>query len=172
MNSVLTLLCPFSSAVQRNWVRAKEVEKEWEYVLFDVCFWGPTVCEAYWNQCPSLRPCGLRRGSAAARLMRLHVRIAPVAWIFLQLCVLCTVWERSLWQADHSSRGGCRLWRVVVCDLETSRMRKPWPKLGFSATGKNIKSNFALRTAFVSISIFWILVPGVGLFMCFVCFSK
>jgi len=25
---------------------------------------------------------------------------------------------------------------VVVCDLETSRMRRPWPALGRSATGK------------------------------------
>jgi hypothetical protein len=29
-----------------------------------------------------------------------------------------------------------RLWCVVVCDLETSRMRRPWPALGRSATGK------------------------------------
>jgi len=28
-----------------------------------------------------------------------------------------------------------RLWRVVVCDLETLRMRRPWPALGRSATG-------------------------------------
>ena len=28
-----------------------------------------------------------------------------------------------------------RLWCVVVCDLETSRMRRPWPALGRSATG-------------------------------------
>jgi hypothetical protein len=27
-----------------------------------------------------------------------------------------------------------RLWCVVVCDLETSRMRRPWPALGRSAT--------------------------------------
>jgi len=27
-----------------------------------------------------------------------------------------------------------RLWCVVVCDLETSRMRSPWPALGRSAT--------------------------------------
>jgi len=26
-----------------------------------------------------------------------------------------------------------RLWCVVVCDLETSRMRRPWPALGRSA---------------------------------------
>jgi len=29
-----------------------------------------------------------------------------------------------------------RLWCVVVCDQETSRMRNPWPALGRSATGK------------------------------------
>jgi hypothetical protein len=29
-----------------------------------------------------------------------------------------------------------RLWFVVVCDLETSRMGRPWPALGRSATGK------------------------------------
>ena len=27
-----------------------------------------------------------------------------------------------------------RLWCVVVCDLETTRMRRPWPALGRSAT--------------------------------------
>jgi hypothetical protein len=30
-----------------------------------------------------------------------------------------------------------RLWCVVVCDLETSWMRRPWPALGRSATEKN-----------------------------------
>jgi len=29
-----------------------------------------------------------------------------------------------------------RLWCVVVCDLETSRMRRPWPALGRSPTAK------------------------------------
>jgi len=29
-----------------------------------------------------------------------------------------------------------RLWYVVVCDLETSRMRRPWPALGRSAPKK------------------------------------
>jgi hypothetical protein len=29
-----------------------------------------------------------------------------------------------------------RLWCVVVCDLETSRMKRPWPTLGRSATEK------------------------------------
>jgi len=35
-----------------------------------------------------------------------------------------------------------RLWCVVVYDLETSRMRRPWPALDRSATGeKKIKFN-------------------------------
>jgi hypothetical protein len=29
-----------------------------------------------------------------------------------------------------------RLWCVVVCDLETPRMRRPWPSLCCSATKK------------------------------------
>jgi len=29
-----------------------------------------------------------------------------------------------------------RLWCVVMCDLETSWMRRPWPALGRSATTK------------------------------------
>jgi hypothetical protein len=29
-----------------------------------------------------------------------------------------------------------RLWWVVVCDLETLKMRRPWPALGRSAIGK------------------------------------
>jgi hypothetical protein len=34
-----------------------------------------------------------------------------------------------------------RLWCVVVCDLETSRMRRPWPALGRSAIGKKNEFN-------------------------------
>ena len=34
-----------------------------------------------------------------------------------------------------------RLWCVVVCDLETSRMRRPWAALGRSATGGGGKCN-------------------------------
>jgi len=31
--------------------------------------------------------------------------------------------------------GSYRLWCVIVCDLETSRMRRPWPTGGCCATG-------------------------------------
>ena len=57
--------------------------------------------------CRSQWPCGLRRGSRAARLLGLWVRIPP----------------------GH----GC----LSVFDLETSRMRRSWPALGRSATKKN-----------------------------------
>ena len=36
-----------------------------------------------------------------------------------------------------------RLWCVIVCDLETSRMMRPWTALGRSATGgKNANESF------------------------------
>jgi len=43
-----------------------------------------------------------------------------------------------------------RLWCVVVCDLETSRMRRPWPALGRSATAKK-KVIIFLKTLQISV---------------------
>jgi len=34
-----------------------------------------------------------------------------------------------------------RLWCVVVCDLETSRMRRSWPTLGRGGTGEKMFRN-------------------------------
>jgi len=84
----------------------------------------------------SSRPRGLRRRSAAARLLRLWVRIPPGAWMFV-CCQCCVLSGRGLCDGlitrpEESYRLGC----VVVCDLETSRMRRPWPALGRSATGR------------------------------------
>ena len=61
----------------------------------------------------------------------------------MDVCVECCV---------LSGRGLCddlitrpeesyRLWCVTVCDLETSRMRRPWPALGRSATGRRDPEN-------------------------------
>jgi len=63
-----------------------------------------------------------------------------VAWMFV--CCECYV---------MSGRGLCdelitrpeesyRLWCVVVCDLETSKMRRPCPALGRSATENKRKT--------------------------------
>ena len=75
-------------------------------------------------------PSGLRWGSAASRLLGLRARIPPAAcmFVFREWSVL-------------SGRGLCnglitrpeesyRMWYVIMHDLETSRMRRPWTVLG------------------------------------------
>jgi len=88
--------------------------------------------------CRSQWPRGLtiRRRSAAARLLRSWVRIPPGAWIFV--CCECYVLSGRGLCDELITRTGVpyRLWCVVVCDLETSRMRRPWPALGRRATEK------------------------------------
>ena len=81
----------------------------------------------------------------AARLLRSWVRIPPGAWIFV--CCECYV---------LSGRGLCdelitrpeesyRLWCVVIYDQETSRMRRPCPAEGRSATENNTKLTHTLK---------------------------
>jgi len=69
-------------------------------------------------------PRRLRRRSAAACLLRLWVRIPPGTWI----SICCELSGRVLCEEliSHPEES-YRLWCVVVCDLETSRMRRPWP---------------------------------------------
>ena len=75
-------------------------------------------------------PRGLRRRSTAARLLHSWVRIPPRAW--MSVCYECCV---------LSGRGLCdgliirseesyRLWRLVVCDHETSQARRLKPARG------------------------------------------
>ena len=61
-------------------------------------------CEAETEFCRSRWPRGLRRMSAAARLLRLRVRILPGAWKFVscECCALCR-WRPLRW-AHPSSR--------------------------------------------------------------------
>jgi len=82
-------------------------------------------------------PCSQRRRSTAARLLRLWVRIPPGAWIFV-CCECCVLSGRDLCdELITRPEESYRLWCVVECDLEISRMRRPWPALGRSATKKN-----------------------------------
>jgi len=57
-----------------------------------------------------------------------------------------------------------RLWCVVVCDLKTSRMRKPWPALGLSATKQNQSESYVIRKfcGFLSLSM----SHGLNIFLC------
>jgi hypothetical protein len=87
------------------------------------------VCRYQW-------PRGLRRRSAAAHLLRSSVRIPPGAWMFV-CCECCVLSGRCLCdELITRPEESYRLWCVVVCDLETSRMRRPWPAMGRSATKK------------------------------------
>ena len=89
-------------------------------------------------------PCGLRRRSVAACLLRLWVRIPPGAWKFV-CCECCVLSGRGLCdELITRPEESYRMWCVVVCDLETSCMRRPWPTGGLSRqkqTNKQ-KSNF------------------------------
>ena len=77
------------------------------------------------NHCSSADPTwprGLRRGSAAAHLLRLWVRIQPEAWI--SLCCECCVLSgrgRSLVQRSPTQCG------MSECDCESSIMGGPCP---------------------------------------------
>ena len=70
--------------------------------------------------CRSPWPRGLRRRSLAARLLRLWVRIPPRAWIFV-CCKWCVLSGRGLCDGlIIRSEESYRMWRVVVCNQETS----------------------------------------------------
>jgi hypothetical protein len=77
------------------------------------------VCQVNARNCRSQWPRGLRRSSATARLLRLWVQIPGGAWMFVY-CDCCVLSGRGL--CDELIAGpeeSCRLWCVVVCDLET-----------------------------------------------------
>ena len=75
--------------------------------------------------CWSQWPLGLRRRSAAARLLRSWVQIPPGAWMFV-CCECCVLSGRGLCdELITRPEESYRLWCLVVCDLETSRMRRP-----------------------------------------------
>jgi hypothetical protein len=58
------------------------------------------------------------------------------AWIFV-CCECCVLSGRGLCdELITRPEESYRLWCVVVCDLETLRMRNPWHALGRSATKK------------------------------------
>jgi hypothetical protein len=87
--------------------------------------WFAVLCR-FWLRCSRT----LGRMSAAAGLLRLWVRIPPVAWIFV-CCESCVMSGRGLCDEliTHPEES-YRLWCVVVCDLQTSWMKRPCPTGG------------------------------------------
>ena len=82
------------------------------------------------KKCRSQWPRDLRRRSTAARLLRSWVRIPPRAWMFV-CCECCVLSGRGLCDGLITrSEESYRLWRVVVCDHETSQARWLKPARG------------------------------------------
>ena len=72
-------------------------------------------------------PRGLRRRSAAARLLGSWVRIPPGAWTFV-CCKCCVLSVKGLCdELSTRPEESYRLWCVAVCDLLSSCMRRPKP---------------------------------------------
>jgi hypothetical protein len=98
------------------------------------------------NNCRSQWSRGLRLRSASARLLRLWVRIQPGAQMFV-CCECCVLSGRGLCdELIIHPKESYRLWCVVVCDLKTSWIRKPWPTGGCRAKKKKQKAKEAIIT--------------------------
>ena len=97
---------------------------------------GCCTLKFYSRLCQSQWPRGLMRRSAAARMLRLWVRIPPWTWMSV-CCECCVLSGRSLCDGPITlPEESCRLWWLVVSDLETSWMRRPWPTGGWCARNK------------------------------------
>ena len=95
------------------------------------------VCRSQWSR-------GLRRRSAASRVLRLWVRFPLGAWIFVcfECCALSGrgLCDELITHPDDSYR----LWCFVVYDLESTWMRTPLPT--GSCSSKNKQTNtFGVR---------------------------
>jgi hypothetical protein len=86
----------------------------WHYIRF--------MFDNYVN-CWSQWPRGLRRRSSDARLLRFWVQIPRGTWMFV-CCDCCLLSGRGLCDGLITRpEESYQLWRVVVCDQETSRKR-------------------------------------------------
>ena len=103
---------------------------------------------------------GLRRGPAAARLLRLWVWIPPGPWMSVY-CECCVLSGRDLCDEPITCpEESHRLWCVVVCDLETSWMRRPWPSWGCRAKKVKGKGRFMGLFQHCGRSTYCILTPN------------
>jgi len=114
----------------RKWSNAAILQQ-----MFIQMSWSNYFLHVQRNDSRSQLPRGLRRRFAAARLLRLLrlcVRIPPEEWMIV-CCECCVLSGRGLCnELITRPEESYRLWCVVVCDLETSWMRRPWPNGGLS----------------------------------------
>jgi hypothetical protein len=96
----------------------------WAYVTVAVegslgCYSEMAFADWIRKECRSQWPRGLRRRSTPVRLLRLWFRIPPGSMEVCCVCCQVEVYDELITRPEDS----CRLWCVVVCDLETSWMR-------------------------------------------------
>jgi hypothetical protein len=119
------------------------------------------------------RPRGLRPGFAATRLLRLWFRIPPGEWMSV-CCEYFVLSGRGLCE-ERITRAAesCQLCCVVVCDLETSRIRRPMTPLGTRHHRKKytFKKKISRSTTFSTnyLQIPQIFIDGVISSMALVC---
>ena len=118
----------FLDHTQRRITVGRTALDEWSARRRDLCL---TTHDTH-NRQISMPPVGFEpmisagERPEAARLLRSWVRIPPGAWIFV--CCECRVLSGRSLCDELSTRPEefYRLWCVVVCDLETSRMGAPY----------------------------------------------
>ena len=75
-------------------------------------------------------PVQMTARSSAARLLRLWVRIPQGTWMFV-CCECCVLSGRDLCDGFITRpEESYRIWRVVVCDQETSKTWRLKPAIG------------------------------------------
>ena len=87
-------------------------------------------------------------------MLRFWVRIPPMACMFV-CCECCVLSIRGLCDGLITRpEESYRLWRVIVYDLETSWMRRPWTSGGSRAKNKQLTVAFCLSN-----KSFWLSSP-------------
>jgi hypothetical protein len=83
------------------------------------------------NVCRSRWQCGLERMSAATRLLGLRVRIQQRAWMSVPCHAVCRAGSGLCDELITRSEEFYRSYVcVIVCDIETSTIRRPLVQLG------------------------------------------
>ena len=105
-------------------------------------FWTAKISgERIWHD----KTCGPRRGYTVTQLLRLRVPIPPAASASASLECCALSCRGFCFILNTYGKESYRMWCVVVCDLETSGMKRTWPNLGFRGKYKqndlSVKSN-------------------------------
>jgi len=88
--------------------------------VIEILFWAPLLLLLFLVVIVVVPVPVATRRSAAARLLRLWVRIPQTAWMFF-CCECCVLSDRGLCdELITLPEESYRLWCTVVCDLETS----------------------------------------------------